>query len=49
MWEYGHYFFTKDANDGCVTLDYRVYIKFNQSSHASHPDPNLIEGKLGCV
>ena len=49
MWAYGHHFHTKDANDGCVTVEYGVKIKFNQSSHASHRDHNIIEAKSGYI
>jgi hypothetical protein len=49
MWAYGHHFHTEDVDDGHVTLDYGVEVEFNQSSHASHHDQNLIEGKLGYI
>ena len=49
MWAYGYHFCIADADDGHVTQDYGVEVKFDQSSHASHLDRNLIEGMLGYV
>ena len=49
MWDYRHHFHIKDVNDGCVTQDCGVEFKFNQSSHASHHDWNLIGGRMGYV
>ena len=49
MLAYGHNFFTEDIDDGCVTQDYGVEVKFNQYSHATHRDQNLIGGMLGYV
>ena len=46
MSTYKHNFCTKDANDGHLTQDCGVEVKFDQSSHFSHHDENLIEGKL---
>jgi hypothetical protein len=45
MWAYEYKFFTKDVHDGCVTLEYGVEVKFDQSSHAIHCDQNLIDEK----
>ena len=49
MWAYGHHFQTEYANDEHITQDCGVEAEFNQSSHASHCDQNLIEGKLGYI
>jgi hypothetical protein len=49
MWEYGNHLCIEDVDDGCVTLDCGVEVKFNQSNCVSHCDHNLIEGKLGYV
>ena len=38
--------FSHYVDDGHVTLDCRVEIDFDQSSHASHHDENLMEGSL---
>ena len=40
---------TSDANDGCVTQDCGVEVKFEQSSSTSHCDRDLIGGMLGHV
>lgn len=42
MWAYEH-------DDGCMTQDYGVEFKFNQSSHVSHLDQNLMLRTLGYV
>jgi hypothetical protein len=49
MWTYGHHFHTKYVDDGHNTQYCRVEVEFDQSSHVSHYDQNLIEGKLGCI
>ena len=49
MWEYGHHLCTKDADGGTFTQDCGVEVEFDQSSHASHHDRNLIGGMLGYV
>ena len=49
MWVYEHHFWTKDADDGYLSQDYGVEVKFSQPSHASHHDEDLIEGKLGYI
>ena len=49
MWAYIHHFCTEDANDGHMTQDCGVEVEFDQSSHSSHCDENLVEGKLGYV
>jgi hypothetical protein len=49
MWAYGHHFHTKYVDDGHITQDCGVEVQFDQSSHASHHDQNLIEGKLGYI
>jgi hypothetical protein len=49
MWEYGYHFQIEDVDDENATLDYGVEIEFNQYSHASHHDQNLIEGMLGYI
>ena len=47
MWAYILHFRTKNADDGHMTQDCGVEVKFDQSSHSSHRDENLIERKLG--
>ena len=42
MWAYGHHFHTEDVDDGRVAQYYGVEVEFEQSSHASHRDQNLI-------
>ena len=49
MWAYGHHFHTEDVDDGHVTQDCGVEVEFDQSSHASHHNRNLIGGMLGYV
>jgi hypothetical protein len=49
MWTYGNHFRTEDVDDGHITQDCGVEVKFNQSSCASHHDQNLLEGKLGYI
>ena len=49
MREYGHHFYTLDNDVGHITKDYGVEVNFNQSSHSSQCDENLIEEKLGYV
>jgi hypothetical protein len=49
MWAYGHNFFTEYVDDGHITQDCGVEVKFDQSSLVSHRDQNLIEGKLGYI
>ena len=46
MWAYGHHFHIEYADEGHTTQDCGVEVKFDQSSHASNCDENLIEGKL---
>ena len=47
MWTYGHHFRMEDVDDGCMTQECGVEVKFDQSSLASHCDQNLIHGVLG--
>jgi hypothetical protein len=49
MWAYGHNFHIEEIYDGNVTHGCRVEVEFDQSSHASHCDQNLVEGKLGYI
>lgn len=49
VWAYGHPFPTKDVDDGCMAQEYGVEVEFNQSSHASHCDKNLVQRTLGYV
>jgi hypothetical protein len=49
MWEYGHHFCKEVVDDGRMTQDCGVEVEFEQSSHASHHDQNLIWGTLGYV
>ena len=44
MWAYGHHFHTEYVDDGNNTQDFGVEVNFDQSSHASQRDQNLIEG-----
>jgi hypothetical protein len=46
MWEYEHHF---RVDDGHTTQDCGVEVEFDQSSHVSHHDQNLIQGKLGYI
>jgi hypothetical protein len=46
MWAYAHYFCIEDVDDGNMAQDCGVEVEFNQSSHGSHHDRNLIRGKL---
>jgi hypothetical protein len=43
---YEHHFFTEDVDDGCFILEYGVEVEFNQYSHDSHCNHDLIDGKL---
>ena len=47
MWAYENHFHIQYVDDGNMTQDCGVEIKFNQSSHSIHRDENLIYGKLG--
>ena len=49
MWEYRHHFGTEDDDGGSVTEYCGVEVEFDQSSHASQSDRNLIGGMLGYV
>lgn len=49
MWAYGHHFRIENLNDGHMTQDYGLEVKFNQSSRYSHRDQNLVRGMLGYV
>jgi hypothetical protein len=50
MWAYGHHFFTEYVDEGHITQDCGVeVVDFDQSSHASHCDENVIDGKLGYI
>jgi hypothetical protein len=49
MWVYGNNFHTEYVDDGKIIQDCGVEVEFDQSSHASHRDQNLIEGKLGYI
>jgi hypothetical protein len=46
MWAYGHDFHIEDVDDGHMTQECGVEVKFNQPSCASHRDQNTIQGKL---
>ena len=47
MLAYKHNFCTKDSNHGHVTQENGVEFKFEQSSHVSYHDRNLIGDMLG--
>ena len=49
IWAYGNHFHTKNYDDGHITQDFGVEVKFDQSSKASHHDQNLVRGTLGYV
>ena len=49
MWEYGHHFCTKDANDGHMTQYCGVEVESYQSIHDNHNEQNIIQGKLDYV
>ena len=49
MWKYGRHFHTKDVDDGFMIEDYGVEVEFDQSSHDSHHDHNIMQGTLGYV
>ena len=49
MWAYGRHFHTEDADDGHMTQDYGMEVEFDQSSHSSHCDQNLLQRTLGYV
>ena len=46
MSDYGHHFYTEDVDDGNVTQDCGVRVKFDQSSCVNHYDQSLIGGML---
>ena len=49
MWVYGHYFYMKDSDDGCMTQDCGVEVELDQYSRTSHRDQNLMQGTLGYI
>ena len=49
MWAYEHHFCTENVDDGHMTQDCEVEVKFDQSTWASHHDQNLGQGMLGYV
>ena len=49
MWAYIYNFYTDDVDDGHMKHDCGAKVEFDQSSHSSHHDENLIEEKLGYV
>ena len=49
MWAYGHHFHTENVDDGHMTQDCGVEVKFNQSSQSSHRDQNLVRRMLGYI
>ena len=49
MWPYGHHFRTETADDGHMTKEYGVEVKFDQSIRARHCDQNLVRGMLGYI
>lgn len=49
FWAYRHHFHTEDVDDGCMTQDCGVEVKFDQSSCASHENKNINQGALGYV
>ena len=49
MWAYGHHIHTENADDGHMTQDCGVDVKFFQSSRSSHHDQNLVRGMLGYI
>lgn len=42
MWAYGQHFKIQEMNDSRVIFDSRMQANFEQASHASGRDPNLI-------
>ena len=49
MWAYGHHFRIENVDAGNITKDCGVEAEFNQYSHASHCDQNLMQGTLDYV
>jgi hypothetical protein len=49
MCAYGHHFHIEYANDEHISQYYGVVVEFDQSSHASHRDQNLIDGKSSYI
>jgi hypothetical protein len=49
MWAYGHPFHIEYVDEGHITQDCGVEVMFDQSSHASHHNKNLIEGKSSYI
>ena len=49
MWAYGYHFHTEDVDDGNFIQDCGLKANFDQYSHVSHHDQNVIEGKLGYI
>ena len=49
MWAHGYHFHTENDDDGHITQYFGVEVEFDQSSHASHHDQNLIKGKLDYI
>ena len=39
----------EDIDDGCMTQDHGVKVKFDQSSRVSHRDKNLMQWTLGYI
>jgi len=49
MLVYGNNFFIEYFDDGHITKDCGVEVKFDQSIRASHCDENMIKGKVGYI
>ena len=49
MWAYGQHFRIEKKDNNIKTFDYGVMVDFDQESHASTKDTNLIEGKIEYV
>jgi len=49
MWEYGQHFRKEKNDERRTTFDCGVIANFDQESHASSRDTNLIQGKLKYV
>jgi len=49
MWAYGQHFRIEKKDKNRMIFDYGVMVDFDQASHASTKDTNLIEGKIQYV
>jgi len=49
IWAYGHHFIIQEKDDSRMTFDFGVQVYFDQKSHASGRDLNLIQGTLSYV